>query len=163
MRTVHPAYDPITQSWFVEGKEARTLARLQRLLPDCEFIGYDPNGNWQPPVPPKVELSPDIIERSYSKPKAAPPPPAIKPTVSQPTVSPPYKGPPKLEDNPAKKVGRPMGADRKYDHDTVLAHWAAGMTNREIANLMNMPPGSVSQIVYDYRKRGDARAARRYL
>jgi hypothetical protein len=45
MREVHPAFDPITATWFVGNKEAPTIrALLKKLGGDVVAIGYKPIG-----------------------------------------------------------------------------------------------------------------------
>jgi hypothetical protein len=49
MREVHPAFDPITSTWFVGNEEARTIRELlAKLGKDIVAIGYQPIGQAVP-------------------------------------------------------------------------------------------------------------------
>lgn len=56
-----------------------------------------------------------------------------------------------------------MAYPRSCDHEAVLALWAAGARLREIAAAVGRPRTTVEAIVRRARRKGDARAARRYL
>jgi hypothetical protein len=151
MKSVHPAFDTATCTWFVEepAAEARSLARLQRMLPDYQLIGYEPNGHKPTRWPTMQETERAMLPEAVIVSAAAPHSPEFKSRVDR-------------SDKPPKKYGHRQGADRKYDHDAILNLWSIGLKATEIAIRLNMPAPSVTGIVADYRRRKDPRAATRY-
>jgi hypothetical protein len=65
-RSVHPAFDPKTATWFVRHRgrdlEAPALAGLQAMLPGVVIVGYFPIGTAAPP----------IVRRAADPPKSGP-------------------------------------------------------------------------------------------
>lgn len=57
MLTFHPAFDPLTSTWFVNDIEASSLRELKKLLPRrAKLKGYFPNGYTAPRLPSSAPI-----------------------------------------------------------------------------------------------------------
>ena len=138
MNTLHPTFDPRTQTWFVEDKEASTLAALLKLLPPkTKLEGYHPNGfnavrlggtvgRVYMPVKSSFHLSSSAKRREPTPPQP-PKPPAPPP-----------------------------------NDNLILNDWATGLNSDVIAK--KYPPLTASMVrkmISKARRRGDTRAVPR--
>lgn len=137
MITLHPAFDPHTRTWFIEGykKEAKTLAALQAIFHRAHLEGYFPQGYTasRPKGGPERTYLP-IKSHFHIKPAAK------HKTPTSPVVQQSYNAP---------------------SRDLILNDWAAGMSAEAIANKYNVPEtNQVTRIIVKARAIGDSRAAK---
>jgi hypothetical protein len=149
MITVHPEFDPATQTWFAPGLEfeAPTLRALQREMgPQVTFPDYYPQG-----------LGAAIaLRHSWGEEKVG----RVKRTMALEPMNRRRKPAVKAEKSPP--AARPTR--RKHDRDQLLDLWASGLTGAQIAERMGggLTKAVAVSIVMIARRAGDPRAVRRF-
>ena len=155
MKTLHPAFDVTTGTWFVEGskEEACSLKELKKLLNPCKFVGYHPNGYIQTVSWPKTQSRIIIngaksLQQSFqSSSKTAQPKPARQRMV---------------DESKPKKIGTSRHKFSAELIDKILTLWVAGVEGPEIGRRLGLPaPTTAAVTVARLRKQGNPRALAR--
>ena len=154
---VHPAYDVVTKTWFVEtGEEATSLRELKKQLkPYTKIADYYPNGyrkkiiyreklrtTQKPPIQtPRAAQDAQGVKTAKND--------ATKTTITRPTIKRCYP-----DTVPKRRC--------IYNHNTILNMWYSGLDAPTIADALSIKRWtSVVNIVWQARRKGDPRAVER--
>ena len=146
MREVHPAFDPITATWFVGNKEAPTIrALLSKLGGDVVAIGYKPIGAAVPFVL-REPHDRSVLDKALNR--------AIRSSIDDSDGHVELTWP-----SQAVKPKRPTnGLIWAVLENTILDLWAGGMQGPSIAIKFGLKTAHVGYVMEKARKRGDPRA-----
>lgn len=178
--SVHPAFDPLTMTWFADGvPDCSSLAEMQRLRPRSRIVGYCPQGTPHEvtksdsnvrrvimPITPRVNLEriklANKINQMRLDVKRAERAEKVKKVEKTMTVPAREIDQGKSPHGPGKgRPGQPRLKARQFDHERVLDMWQSGAHIEAIAQAVDCGTYSIGDIVRVARHHDDPRAIRR--
>jgi hypothetical protein len=140
MVTLHPAFDPITKTWFVDQYEAPTLRQLQEQIGKVKFRDHYPNGYNYTNL--QIQL---LIKKKRRASKRC----STLQTLSNNVQEPAH---PKKPDDSLYRAER--GHANKY-REEIIAMVSNGYTFGQIGLRLSIPKNSVAGIMYRHRRKHD--------